>query len=60
MKEENFIDTAEIAKSLGVSRFTILRLIRDGKLSCCVKIRGQWRCRLSEVVKELRADGEHE
>ncbi len=47
----------QVAESLGVSRWTVARLVKSGKLAKPEKIDGKPRYRESDVAKFLREHG---
>jgi excisionase family DNA binding protein len=51
--EERYLSTRELAKLLGVSRVTVIKWIKKGRITA-YSVHGKWRIPYSEVEKLLK------
>jgi len=54
--EERYLSTREFAKIMGVSRVTVIKWIKSGKI-VAYNVHGRWRIPYSEVKKLLTSGG---
>jgi len=51
--EERYLSTREFAKIMGVSRVTVIKWIKSGKI-VAYNVHGRWRIPYSEIEKLLK------
>jgi len=55
--EERYLSTREFAKIMGVSRVTVVKWIKSGKI-VAYSVHGRWRIPCSEVERLLKGGSE--